>query len=161
MIQLRVLVVDDHGPSRLLLRRLLERKGHLVEEADDGLDGVRKALAWKPDVAVVDLDMPVVDGYGVAMRLRQALGQGIRLIALTPNYSSPSPQGGRPGASRPLGTPLRPGPAPEAHRPLTPTGGRHRNGLSDGSVRRLGNGIRDRGTQARAHPAIPVQVRPA
>jgi CheY-like chemotaxis protein len=83
MAPLRVLVVDDHGPSRLLLRRLLERQGHLVEEADDGLDGVRKALAWKPDVAVLDLDMPVVDGYGVAMRLRQALGRGVRLIALT------------------------------------------------------------------------------
>jgi CheY-like chemotaxis protein len=83
MTPLRVLVVDDHGPSRLFLRRLLEKKGHLVEEADDGLDGVRKALAWKPDVAVVDLDMPILDGYGVAMRLRQALGQGVRLIALT------------------------------------------------------------------------------
>jgi CheY-like chemotaxis protein len=83
MTPLRALVVDDHGPSRLLFRRVLEGKGHLVEEADDGLDGVRKALAWKPDVAVVDLDMPIVDGYGVARRLRQALGRGVRLITLT------------------------------------------------------------------------------
>jgi CheY-like chemotaxis protein len=83
MTQLRVLVVDDHDLFRVLLRRLLEGQGHLVEEADDGVDGVRKALAWKPDVAVVDLEMPVVDGYGLARRVRQALGSGVRLIALT------------------------------------------------------------------------------
>ena len=83
MTPLRVLVVDDHDPIRIGLRRLLEGQGHLVEQADDGLDGVRKALAWKPDVAVVDLEMPIVDGYGVARRVRQALGAGVRLIALT------------------------------------------------------------------------------
>jgi two-component system, sensor histidine kinase len=83
MTPLRVLVVDDHDHIRFGLRRLLERQGHLVEEADDGLDGVRKALAWKPDAAVVDLEMPILDGYGVARRVRQALGDGVRLIALT------------------------------------------------------------------------------
>jgi hypothetical protein len=79
----------------------------------------------------------------------------------TPDYSNPSPQGCRPGASRPLGTPLRPVPAPEAHRPLTPAWERYRNGLSDGSARRMGNGNRDGGTQALAYPTIPIQVRPA
>jgi DNA-binding NarL/FixJ family response regulator len=52
----RVLLIDDHDHTRFGLRRLLELRGHTVEEADDGRDGVRKALAWKPDVALVDLE---------------------------------------------------------------------------------------------------------
>jgi CheY-like chemotaxis protein len=83
MTPLRVLLVDDHDHVRFGLRRLLELRGHTVEEAEDGLDGVRKALAWAPHVAVVDLDMPVFDGCGVARRVREALGEGVRLIALT------------------------------------------------------------------------------
>jgi CheY-like chemotaxis protein len=79
----RVLLVEDNDPTRLALRLLLEGRGHTVEEADDGLDGVRKALASKPDVILVDIDMPVFDGYGVAQRVREALGGGVRLIALT------------------------------------------------------------------------------
>jgi CheY-like chemotaxis protein len=79
----RVLLVDDNDNLRFALRKVLEGRGHTVEEADDGLEGVRKAVAWKPDVAVVDIEMPVVDGYGLARRVRAALGTGIRLIALT------------------------------------------------------------------------------
>ena len=79
----RVLLVDDNDQVRLALRLVLEGWGHVVEEADDGLDGVRKALDWRPEVAVVDIDMPVLDGYGLARRVRRALGRGVRLIAFT------------------------------------------------------------------------------
>jgi CheY-like chemotaxis protein len=80
---LRVLLVEDDDHTRGALRLALEGWGHSVEEADDGLDGAAKALAWGPDVVLVDLDMPVLDGYGLARRLRNALGQSVRLIALT------------------------------------------------------------------------------
>jgi two-component system, sensor histidine kinase len=79
----RILLVEDNDSLRYSLRLVLERWGHTVEEADDGLDGVHKAVSWKPDVAVVDIEMPVFDGYGVARRLREVLGKSIRLIALT------------------------------------------------------------------------------
>jgi CheY-like chemotaxis protein len=79
----RVLLVDDHDHVRFSLRQLLEGKGHTVEEAEDGLDGVRKAVAWRPHVAVVDIELPVIDGYGLARRVREALGDEVRLIALT------------------------------------------------------------------------------
>src|SRR3954451_20078231 len=79
----RILLIDDEDDVRLSLRLLLEVSGYEVEEADDGLDGVQKALSWGPDVALVDLDMPVMDGYGLARRVREALGGAIRLIALT------------------------------------------------------------------------------
>ena len=79
----RVLLVEDNDQTRASLRMLLEECGHTVEEADDGLDGVTKAATWKPDVVLIDIEMPVFDGYGVARRVREALGAGVRLIALT------------------------------------------------------------------------------
>ena len=79
----RVLLVEDHPDSREMLRLLVELWGHQVEVAGDGLQGVRKALSWRPDVAVVDIGLPVLDGYEVARRLRAALNDDIRLIALT------------------------------------------------------------------------------
>jgi CheY-like chemotaxis protein len=83
MTRQRVLLIDDHDHVRFGLRRVLEGQGHAVEEADDGLDGVRKALAWRPDVVVADLDMPLLDGYGVARQIRQALGPSVRIVALS------------------------------------------------------------------------------
>ena len=79
----RVLLVEDNDQTREALRLVLEGHGHAVTEADDGLDGVTKALATRPDVIVVDIEMPVFDGYGVARRVREAFGGGVRLIALT------------------------------------------------------------------------------
>jgi two-component system, sensor histidine kinase len=83
MTPYRVLIIDDHDFVRFGLRSVVERQGHVVEEADDGLDGVRKALLWSPDVIVMDIDMPLLDGYEAARHLRQMLGDKVRLIALT------------------------------------------------------------------------------
>jgi CheY-like chemotaxis protein len=44
---------------------------------------VTKALAWRPDVAVVDIEMPILDGYGLARKVRATLGSDSYLIALT------------------------------------------------------------------------------
>jgi len=79
----RVLLVEDNDDQRFMLRKLLEGWGHTVEEADDGLDGVQKAIAWRPDVIMTDIEMPVVDGFGLARRVREILGQDVLLIALT------------------------------------------------------------------------------
>src|SRR5215469_16570477 len=79
----RVLIVEDHPDARESLRLLLEFWGHQVEVAADGLRGVQVALAWKPEVAIVDIGLPLLDGYEVARQLRAALDVPIRLIALT------------------------------------------------------------------------------
>jgi CheY-like chemotaxis protein len=84
----RVLVVEDNPDGRAILRTLLRMWGHLVEVAEDGAAGVRKALDWRPEVAVVDIGLPVLDGYEVARRVRAALGRDVFLIALT-GYGSP------------------------------------------------------------------------
>lgn len=84
----RVLVVEDDRDCRESLRLLLQVCGHEVQTAVDGREGVERALEWRPDAAVVDINMPRLDGYGVAREVRAALGGDVLLIALTA-YSQP------------------------------------------------------------------------
>ena len=80
----RVLVVEDIPEVRMMLRLLLEVKGFQVEEAGDGPDGVRKAIEWRPEVAVVDIGLPGLDGYEVARRMRnEPWGRNLLLVALS------------------------------------------------------------------------------
>lgn len=66
----RVLVVDDQAPNRLLLRDPLESRGYLVEEAVDGGQALEQVAAFRPDVVLLDVMMPVLDGYEVCRRLK-------------------------------------------------------------------------------------------
>jgi signal transduction histidine kinase/ActR/RegA family two-component response regulator len=84
----RLLVVEDHADSRELLQSLLAEAGHHVATAADGRAGVDAALATRPDVMVVDIGLPRLDGYGVAREVRAALGEDVYLIALT-GYGQP------------------------------------------------------------------------
>ena len=52
-------------------------------------DGVRKGLACRPDAAVVDIGLPLLDGFEVARRLRAGLGEGVPIIALTADDDAP------------------------------------------------------------------------
>ena len=83
-----ILVVEDNPDGRETLRVLLELLGHRVDVAADGSEGVAKALALRPEIAVVDIGLPVLDGYQVARQLRAALGRDIFLIAHT-GYGQP------------------------------------------------------------------------
>jgi CheY-like chemotaxis protein len=84
----RVLLVEDHPDHRESLRMVLQLWGHQVAVARDGPEGVRKALAWQPEVAIVDVGLPGLDGYQVARRVRAALRDGALLIALSA-YAEP------------------------------------------------------------------------
>jgi CheY-like chemotaxis protein/nitrogen-specific signal transduction histidine kinase len=80
----RILIVEDSRDSRDMLRYLLERAGHEVHEAGDGPSGVEAILAVRPDIALVDVGLPGLDGYEVARRVRaDATGGTVRLVALT------------------------------------------------------------------------------
>jgi CheY-like chemotaxis protein len=80
----RVLVVEDNPDARDALRALLEVWGYQVEVAEDGPRGFEMAVARPPDVVVVDIALPGLDGYHVAHGLRAALGaHGVFLVALT------------------------------------------------------------------------------
>lgn len=79
---LRVAVIEDNPDIRETLRELLRLRGHEVVEAEDGPGGVQLVLSRNPDVALVDIGLPGIDGYEVAARLRAAAGT-TRLVALT------------------------------------------------------------------------------
>jgi len=83
LVQQAVLVIEDNEDGRESLRQLLEATGHLVRVAANGPEGVRLALEFEPDLAIVDLDLPGFDGFEVARRIRQALGDDVLLIANT------------------------------------------------------------------------------
>jgi PAS domain S-box-containing protein len=80
----RVLVVEDNADAREMLRTLLELKGHVVEEAADGPGALAKLQAFRPDVALIDVGLPGMDGYTLARHAReQPGGRDVRLIAVT------------------------------------------------------------------------------
>ena len=83
----RVLVIEDHGDSREALRILLERNGHHVFTAATGLEGVALAESSMPDVVLVDIGLPELDGYEVARRVRASTDRRFTLVALT-GYAS-------------------------------------------------------------------------
>jgi len=65
-----ILVADDNLPSRELMRELLEADGHIVLEAADGVEALDLIPATQPDIVFLDLQMPVLDGFGVLSALR-------------------------------------------------------------------------------------------
>jgi signal transduction histidine kinase/ActR/RegA family two-component response regulator len=79
----RILVIEDNADIRDLLRIKLRQLGHTVEAADDGLRGLAKLLANPPDVALVDIGLPGLDGYEIARRVRATVGADVYLVALT------------------------------------------------------------------------------
>ena len=66
----RVLVVDDERDVQALVRMVLERQGYEVEAASDGREALQKIGEHRPDLVVLDLMMPEIDGWGVLERLR-------------------------------------------------------------------------------------------
>jgi len=66
----RILIVDDDPGLRLLARRALDKDGHSLREASDGAEGLERIADWRPDLVVLDLVMPEMDGLEVLRRLR-------------------------------------------------------------------------------------------
>ncbi len=80
----RVLIVEDNEMNRDMLSRRLERKGYQVEIAVDGQAGIDMATALTPDVILMDLSLPVIDGWEATRRLKAGSStKHIPVIALT------------------------------------------------------------------------------
>lgn len=79
----RVVIVEDNADSRELLASLLALDGHDVRAAPDGVRGYAAIAEDRPDVALVDLDLPGMSGYEIARKVRRELGDSVRLVALT------------------------------------------------------------------------------
>src|SRR4051812_6320948 len=80
--QRNVLVIEDMDDARQSLRLLLEKEGHRVHTASDGTSGLAALLQLQPDIALIDIGLPELDGYEVARRARAA-GVRARLVAIT------------------------------------------------------------------------------
>jgi two-component system CheB/CheR fusion protein len=76
----RILLVEDNPDDAELLRLLLVRFGHVVRLAGTGGEGLALAKEWAPDLVISDLGLPNLDGFALAMALRQT---GVRLIAVS------------------------------------------------------------------------------
>jgi PAS domain S-box-containing protein len=85
----RVLVIEDSGEAREKLRMMLELAGHVVYDAADGVRGLELLHIVRPDVGIIDVNLPIMDGYQVARRIRQEpQGRGMLLLALA-GHGSP------------------------------------------------------------------------
>ncbi len=82
----RILIAEDRAGSRELVRTVLEDCGYTVVEACDGAEAVRQATISMPDLVLLDLQMPILDGYEVLHYLRRdARFRLIPFVALTAN----------------------------------------------------------------------------
>src|SRR5512138_3961419 len=83
MARRTVLLVEDSEEVREALVELLELGGHAVEAVGDGIEGVERARASRPEVILVDMGLPGIDGLEVGRRIRADLGDAPLLVAVT------------------------------------------------------------------------------
>ena len=89
----RILIADDALSSRELLRTILEGAGYQVMEAVDGQQAVEKAPEFAPHLVILDLQMPKLDGYSIAVALRKLPGFAeIPIVALAAALPEVSPE---------------------------------------------------------------------
>jgi len=69
--QSKILVIEDNEKNRYLTTFILEKRGYQVFQAEDGQAGIALAHQIKPDLILLDIQLPVMDGYAVARELRQ------------------------------------------------------------------------------------------
>ena len=85
----RVLLVEDNEMNRDMLTRRLARRGFAVESATDGAEAVARAAASPPDVVLMDLNLPVLDGYEATRQLKESPATSrIPVIALSAHAMS-------------------------------------------------------------------------
>lgn len=84
MMSKKILIVDDNQDSRELVAKVLKNKGYQTTEAADGEEALERAVSEKPDLILLDISIPKIDGYEVARRLKsQEEFRDIPIIALT------------------------------------------------------------------------------
>ena len=82
----RILYIEDNPDNRLLVQRVLMVEGYIVEEAMDGPTGMKMVETNPPDLVLMDINLPDVDGYEVTARMKQLPSMlGVPIIAVTAN----------------------------------------------------------------------------
>jgi len=84
----KILVVDDFDDTRLLLRTWLRKKGYRVVEAENGVEAIAKAQEAKPDLIIMDVEMPELDGLSATRQIRLLKGIGELPIVAVSAYGA-------------------------------------------------------------------------
>jgi two-component system, cell cycle response regulator DivK len=89
----KVLIVDDTSQVRMLVGRYLQAKGYEISEAENGEEGVVAAIADRPDLILMDLNMPVMDGFKATQEIKsKPTLKDVPIIALTAEADTESRQ---------------------------------------------------------------------
>ena len=86
---LSILVIEDNEDALELVQALLEMKGHSVQGVNNGKLGLELALSMKPDIALVDIALPGLDGFEVAKALREAQSDRQLILVAVTGYGRP------------------------------------------------------------------------
>jgi CheY-like chemotaxis protein len=86
LVRPRILIVEDEEDSRSILRWLLEQEGYEIVEAGDGQSAVEKALSARPDLILMDISLPRMDGLQAASEIRAALPDSSLVIIAMSAY---------------------------------------------------------------------------
>jgi len=81
--QRHIVIVEDNPDIRDLLGLKLRRLGHNVDAVSDGRDGVQRIVDERPDMALIDIGLPGIDGYQVARQVRSRMGENVVLVAVS------------------------------------------------------------------------------
>lgn len=82
----RILYIEDNVGNRMLVKRILEAEGHSVKEAVDGPSGLKMAAEEQFDLILLDINLPEIDGYDLARRLRSMPNlESVPILAVTAN----------------------------------------------------------------------------
>jgi len=80
----KVLVIEDNDNNMYLMRFMLEKNGYRVIEAGDGLTGIKMAFEQKPDLIIMDIQLPDINGLEATRRIRQSdIAGSIPIVAVT------------------------------------------------------------------------------
>ena len=83
---IQILYIEDNADNRVLVKRVLEAEGYTLLEAGNAHEGLRRALADKPDLILMDINLPEVDGYTTTARIKAIPGlEKVKIIAVTAN----------------------------------------------------------------------------
>jgi two-component system, cell cycle response regulator DivK len=81
--QQTILIVDDFDDTRLLLRTWLQKKGYRIVEAENGKDAVVQAEAERPDLIIMDVEMPELDGLSATRQIRASSHGRMPIVAVS------------------------------------------------------------------------------
>jgi two-component system cell cycle response regulator DivK len=85
-VSARILYIEDNSDNRLLVKRVLEAAGYTLLEAANAREGLRQMLAEPPDLILMDINLPEVDGYTTTARIKSTPGlERVKVVAVTAN----------------------------------------------------------------------------